>query len=156
CAVAELVKPPEPVAARPLRAALADEPARLLTTDGMAVFGPAAVLASWRSGLMLAAVSVAVLAALGLYRRKLFLSVVDDAFRVVAGIGMASAATGWVAGPVTASRELPARWLWWLGVAGCVVLVRAVTCTVLRRGRVRRPKDAVLVGCSPVLTQLAG
>src|SRR5215470_6143759 len=92
-AAAQPVSPPETIAARPLRAALADGPARLLATDGAAVFGPAAVLASWRSGLLLAALSVAVLAALGRYRRKLILSVVDDSFRVVAGIGMAWAAT---------------------------------------------------------------
>jgi exopolysaccharide biosynthesis polyprenyl glycosylphosphotransferase len=120
------------------------------------VFGSAAVLASWQSGLMLAALSVAVLAVLGLYRRKLILSGVNDAFRVVAGVGLAWAATRWVAGPVTAARELPAGWLWWLVVAGCVLLARAGTYAVLRRGRVRRPKDVVLVGCSPLLTQLAG
>src|SRR5215475_320943 len=79
-AAVELVRPPEPTAAAPLRAALAGEPARLLATDGMAVFGSAAVLASWRCGLVLAVLSVAVLAALGLYRRRLILSVVDDAF----------------------------------------------------------------------------
>src|SRR5262249_11715140 len=146
----------EPVTTRPLRAALADEPARLLATDCAAVFGLAAVLASWRCGLLLAALSVAALAALGRYRRKLILSVVDDTVRGVAGTGMAWAATGWVGETVSASRELPAGWLWWLVVAGCVVLARAGTYAALRRGRVRRPKDAVLVGCSPVLTQLAG
>src|SRR5262249_23327749 len=96
CAAVKPVSPPEPVTTRPLRAALADEPARLLATDCAAVFGLAAVLASWRCGLLLAALSVAALAALGRYRRKLILSVVDDTFRVVAGIGMAWAATGWV------------------------------------------------------------
>jgi exopolysaccharide biosynthesis polyprenyl glycosylphosphotransferase len=154
-AAVELVSSPEP-AATPLRAAVSGEPARLMVSDGMAVLGSAAVLASWRSGLVLAAVSVAVLAALGLYRRRLVLSVVDDGFRVAAGIGMAWVATVRVAQPLTAARELPAGWLWWLAVAGCVLLARAGTYALLRRGRCRRPEDAVLVGCSPVLTHLAG
>jgi exopolysaccharide biosynthesis polyprenyl glycosylphosphotransferase len=160
CAAVELVRPPEPAAA-PLRAGGAGEPARLLATDGTAVFGSAAALASRGSGLMLAALmlaalSVTVLAVLGLYRRKLILSVLDDAFRVVAGIGMAWAATKRVAAPLAVTRGLPAGWLWWLAVAGCVLLARAGTYAVLRRGRVRRPQDAVLVGSSPVLTYLAG
>jgi exopolysaccharide biosynthesis polyprenyl glycosylphosphotransferase len=91
-----------------------------------------------------AGLSVLLLAAVGSYRRRLHLCVLDDVPRMLLGIGAVAPLIVWWATP---------GGVWLLAFA---VPARAVTCAALYRRRRRLPGDrALVVGCGDLALQLA-
>jgi exopolysaccharide biosynthesis polyprenyl glycosylphosphotransferase len=147
---------PQPVAPRQRRVLRGERP-RLVAADALGA-GLAGTLAeSWTTGLVGAGSAVLALAALGLYRPRLTLSVLDDLPRTVLGVGAAHAAAGWLVPELVTPLGLAAPSPWWVPLAVLSVLAARWLCyAALRRRRRRGPGEtALVVGTGEVAVRLA-
>ncbi len=151
--VARRTPAPEPI--RRTRTAGTGEPWRLAGAD-LTLFVALwlAAGAAWPAALTGAALTAVAFAAVGLYRPRLHLSVLDDLPRMLLGVGAATPAAAWWTLPVATFEA--ATVVWPLVVLGATVPARAFVHAMLYRRRRTLPGDRTLiVGSGDVALRLA-